>query len=200
MKGGVTVLNQTILQEIKGINLSGITITDVYCQPNLTEVTFLMPPATVKFIVDATYQFQVTEVNYGDTIYNDLQHLTHFNSVVLHILEQTKLVDIRQRLEMVVPVATPQPVQSTSMPQSTMPGVDQNRLNALLAREKRVRDFEQQLDLKEEEIKRQEQILYEKEKVIIEQRTLEEEKAKEKRSERIKKVGGVLSRKKTNDG
>ena len=187
-------LEQGILNELRNIPLSGITILNVICQPVVTEVAFEMAPAVVKFIVDSSYQYQVVSVSYGNTMHNDEQHLTHYNNIVAHILEQTRLVEIRKRLAQNAQVITPS-VAPVSMVETTN-GVDQARLNAVLAREKRIRDFEQQLDLKEEEIKRQERILYEKEQLILEQRALEEEKAKEKKFERMKKVGGAFGKKK----
>lgn len=187
-------LEQLILNELQHISLNGITITNVVCQPTVTEVAFEMAPAVVKFLVDANYQYQVVSVNYGSAAYNDAQHLTHFNPIVLHILEQTKLADIRKKFEQSAQVITPS-VAPVSLVE-TMAGVDQARLNAVIAREKRIHTFEQQLDLKEEEIKRQEQILYEKESLILAQRAATEELAKEKKFERMKKVGVTINKKK----
>ena len=183
-------LEQSILNELRNINLNGITISNVVCQPLVTEVTFEMAPAVIKFIVDSSYQYQVVSVNYGDTTYSDAEHLTQFNTVVLHLLEQTKLVDIRRSFEQITPSAAPISLVET------MNGTDQARLNAVLAREKRIREFEQQLDLKEEEIKQQEQILYEKENAILEQRSIEEQLVKKKKFELMKKAGSVFSKKK----
>ena len=248
-------LDQLLLNEVRKIDLNGVIITAVMTQPEMIEITFEMPPAVVKFVVDHNYQFQVAMVNYGTTKYTDLQHLTHFNSVAVHILEQTKIIDVRRALEaqmmnpysdLVPPVPPPpiqliQPIQSSFMqpPQpiqqpfvqpppiqppfvqpsqpvqqpfvqplqpvpppigSMMNNGPQNdaekaRLAALLAREKRIRDFEIQLDQKEEEIKKQEQILYRTESAIIAQRDLAEERARERKVERMKKVGKVFNKK-----
>lgn len=179
-------LNQQILSEIQKIDLNGISVLAVAAGPNFIDILFDMPPARVKFRVEPNNQFQVTGANYGDTTYTDVQHLMHFNSVVLHILEQTKINEIRAKIEA---------QNAAIMNQATLdisPGVDAHRLQAIIAREQRNREFEEQLDLKEAQIKEQEQILYEKESVIVAQRNAAEIAAKEKQYEKVKKINGFL--------
>jgi len=172
------VLDQMILDELKKIDLNGITVLSVVCEPEAIQVVFEMPPAQVEFRVGNDYQFQILSVTYNNVVYNDPRYLAQFRDFVVDVMVKVKMVEAKKRIEF-------------DALKKKNENLVQGRLEALILREERIKEQEQQLDLKEQEIKEREKLLHDREDKIAlqwQEERLKEEALKNQNRERLKKM------------
>jgi len=162
--------DQMILDELKNVNLNGVTVLSVVSEPDVIRIVFEIPPAKVEFMVDADDQFQILSVNYNGVGYNEPHYLAQFEGFVLDVITKVKLIGVKKHMG-----------NKALKQQDENSILIQGRLEALILREEQIKQQEQQLDLKEQEIKKHEKLLCDKESAIALQRQEEELKLEAKR-------------------
>jgi len=156
----VVTLDQMIQDELKNIDLNGLTVLSVVVLPEALRIVFEMPPTKVEFMVNDDFQYRILSVIYNGVAYDDPDYLAQFEGVVLNVITQVKAVEAKQR------VYYEKLKQQKLKQYGENPILTQGRLEAILLREERIKEQEQQLDLKEQEIRNREKILYDKEAEI----------------------------------
>jgi len=189
MEVGMMTLEQLILDELKQMNLNGVTVLSVVWEFGLMRVVFELSAVKITFTVNNDYQFQVVSVNHNGKVYDDPQYLVKFEDLAFDVMTKVKLAEMKKRLDYkkLQPAHEKQlsPVRSV---------LEQARLEAVIIREEKIRAQEAQLDLREQEIKKLEQSLYEKENAISLQRREEEMELEAKRIENREKFEKTVKR------
>ena len=172
-----------ILDELKKVDLNGITVLSVSWESEGMRIVFKLPFAKVEFKVDDGYQLQILSVDDREVKNRDAPYLAKFELIALDVMKKVKLVEMKKRAE-----------YELSKQQDDTVVLVQSRLETLMLRETQIKTQEQELDLKEKEIKNREKLLYDKEAELILQRQADMLNLKAKRLKNREHVENVVKK------
>ena len=153
-------LDQMILDEFKNVDLNGLTVLSVVVLPEALRIVFEVSPAKVEFTVNDDSQFQILSVIYNGVAYDDPDYLAQFDGFVLDVIAQVKPIEAKERVHY-------ERLKRQKLEQDEENFIlTQGRLEAIFLREEKIKEQEQQLDLKEQEIRIREKMLYDMEAEI----------------------------------
>lgn len=185
-------LETLILDELNQMNLNGITVLSVAYEIGLMRVVFELSKAEIEFTIDDDYQFQVTSITYNGKIYEDPRYLVKFEELAFDVMTKVKLTEMKNRAKH--KHLRPRLEKNEAVVRSAL---EQARYDAVLIREEKNKEQEAQLSLKEQEIKKLEQALYEKENALALQRKNEEMALVAKQIENRERIEKTVKRKVT---
>ena len=182
------ILDQMILDELENVDLNGMTVLSVVTELNAIRVVFEIPPVKITFRVNDEYQFQTLSASRDGVVYEDPDYLATFDDLVFDVMTKVKLIEMKKRIEyedLAPKIETHINVQGP---------LDQARLEAVIRREKKIEQQEHQLNLREQEIKKLEKLLYVKEAANALQRQEEEMELEAKRLENREKIEHTIKK------
>jgi len=180
------MLDQLILDELKKMDLTGISVLSVESHADVIRVVFDSGFAEIEFAVDEAYQIEILSVTDADVIHEDPEYFVQFEDVVFEVMTKVKLIEMKKRKEydsLLLKGKKRPPVRTVA---------EKVRWDALLKQERNLEKQEQALVAKEEEVKILEILLRGEEHAISLERNEEAGKLEAVRLENREKLGNKI--------
>ena len=183
------MLDELIMDELKNIDLMGITVISVESHADVMRVVFDVAFTEIEFEVDEAYQIKILSVTTADAVHQDPDYFIQFEDMVFDVMTKVKLVEMKKRKEYNALL-----VKEKHRPQ-VRTVAQKVRWDAVLKEERSLEKEEQELAEKEEEVKILEILLRGEEHAISLQRSEEAGKLEAVRLENREKIGNKIKEK-----